>query len=864
MMHTFNGNLSTLKRISPPKDEGYKPTVVDLTELVDGLREHKLRHWFQGKTVEALKIRLIVKKKSVHLPKYRIIGDGEEVSFGKKDFSVCFAEPGEKELNALNIPGFEGQHPLIKTLGEFGIEVDPNADLAKLPKRLKRALLVATYAASSDISVRVNADDADRALPEKFIDGCFLINLKTAQKIVRDCGRKEKLRAYDTIQASLAWEEGLAKGTAVLIPDLNEDCIVQECNIKREVRFKGRPLLSIEGFQHARTPCTDLQTIGNLMAMTPMMRVAQYHLDKLAAIADDPDATDAWFAEEFEHHDWYSQAVRAHVKDGKPMPEYKPTLSIAREAGIKKISQTPVLKEVTYKHACKTLDIRALKARFPHGEAVAGYLIPDVSRIDRDGLLRDSQHALRYLQIRAPRDGKHSVPVGDAVVTRNPNAWGEALTCNVVDTGKYRSRTAVQLSLEGAEMSDALATWGGADMDDSLCIWSSPDMLEAYENSEVEREEAEVPRVDLEQYIDNAVQNASGYSLDLIGQMALASRPLSMHLGQIVNFFMNLRLCRQYDWYKQAAACTTTVDEAGTTVSAVDNLSKVYDMYNTTHPYWADIFCPVESVVEEDGIDPKARVPRQNGEYIAHVPTMTDMGDVVRAMSDNIYNMLECERTTPILHEGARITTREGGNWLVSQSKHGAAAVRAVILEWGWKALTARNPIVPLQDCHMEDFIGQKQQPQIHNVISYKDTFGESITAPNLAEYNRKVIEKWQNEPKADWAMDLGLREDRTKEGRILKQKEWGKLAGRVLTGNEEWDRQIVAHLGALLVNYSKRWDNEAGGFIWKYGVDSLMWNQSSTVEGVVMERGVPEIWSSLMKEFEERVATDGSGDGSS
>lgn len=809
MLQVYQQNLETLKRVRRKKEDVSKPNVVDLTELVEGLREYKLRHWFQGKHVTALKVRLrTTKKGGVHLPRTRTItidGKEEEITFSAKDFSVCFAEPGEKELNAFQIPGFAGQHNLRQILGEFGIIIDPNADLQKLPKRLKRALLVATYAASIDVEVRITPDDA---LPEKFIDGCFLINLKKAQKIVKDAGRKEKLKAYDTIQASLAWSEGLAKGTAILMPGLAADVIVQECNIKREVRFNGAPLLAIEGFHHARTPCSDLQTMGNLMATKTLERVARAHLTKVGEIADKAECADAWFTEEFKHHDWYQAAVRAHLQDGKPMPKYKPPLTIARESGIKKISQTPVLKEVTFKHACKTLDIRQLKARFPHGEAVAGYLIPDVSRIDKNGYLQDSKEALQFCELRAPREGKHRVKVGPAILTRNPNAWGEALLRQIVDTGpKYRSRTAVQLGLDEAEAGISLAVWGGADMDDGLSIWTGRDVLDAFASSEEERHQHDIDRVDLEQYIDAVVQDASGFDLNLNGQMLLATRPLPMHLGQIVNFFMNLRICRQYDWYRKAAACGPTTDENGKEVTAVENLKKVYDLYNTVHPIWADIFCPDWDTVDEYGIDSKARVPRHMGEYIAHTRCLTDMGDVVHTLSDIIADMLECERDTNILHNGARVCTMDGTKWLIQQAEQQPSKIRAVVLEWGWKALTARNPIDALCDDLMKRFILGK--------------------------------------------MDFKLRDDRSWEGRLLKQVEWGKLCGRVLTGNKEWDREIVAYLGVLLVGYGRHWDREKQMYANKYGIDSIMWNPSFDQDGVVLKRGVPEIWASLMRDFE-------------
>lgn len=810
MLQQYEQNLAILKRVRLKDEEVAKPTVVDLTALVDGIREHKLLHWFQGKDVTALKIRLRVNKKGdVSLPNTRTIDDGtkegKEIAFSKKDFSACFAEPGEKELNAFVIPGFAGQHNLRQILSEFGIMIDPNADLQKLPKRLKRALLVATYAASTDISIIVTPNDA---LPEPFIDGCFLINLKKAQKIVKEAGRKEKLKAYDTIQASLAWPEGLAKGTAILMPDLAADVIVQECNVKREVKFNGPPLLAIEGFHHARTPCSDLQTMGNLMATEALERVARAHLNKVAQIADDPEAADRWFAEEFKHHDWYRAAVRAHLKDGKPMPKHKPPLSIARDAGIQKISQTPVLKEVTFKHACRTLDIRQLKARFPHGEAVAGYLIPDVSRIDKKGYLRDSKEALKVCELRAPRDRKHRIPTGPAIITRNPNAWGEALKRKIVDTGpKYRSRTGVQLGLDEAKAGTSLSVWGGADMDDGLSLWTGKDVIEAFDESEKERHENDIDRVDLEQYIDTAVQDSSGFDLTLLGQMMLATRPLPMHLGQIVNFFMNLRLCRQYDWYKKAAACKNTTDEKGNEIPAVVHLKKVYDLYNTVWPIWADIFCPDWDTVDQFGIDSKARVPRHMGEYIAHTKCHTDMGIVVGRLGDTIFNMLECERGTNILHSGARVCTIEGSKWLAAQAKRQPSMIRAVVLEWGWKALTARNPIDPLCDDLMEKFI-----------IGFTD---------------------------------FKLREDRSWEGRLKKQKEWGKLCGRVLTGTEEKDREIVAYLGVLLVGYGRHWDREKQMYAKKYGIDSIMWNPTIRNDGVVLERGVPEIWASLMREFE-------------
>lgn len=407
MLFEYNTSQSELKRKRFPKKEE-RPDVVDLSRLVPGIKDMKLAHHFPGVEVEALKVKLFVnKRKQVRLPKWRTLEDGTDIPFGYGSFNTAFAEPGSKELNAFLIEGYEGQQDMKELLMDFNIEIMENANIQKLHKRLKRALLVACYAKETDLDIRVTPNTA---LPEPLIDGCFLINLEKAQEIADKNGLKVELKAWDTLQASLAWSEGLAKGTAICYPGLNADVVVQECNIKREVRFLRQPLLCFEGFHHARTPCTDIQTVCNLMAPEGLERASRHHLHMLMDIADNPESADAWYTEHFEHHDWWPQAVDAHLKYGKPLPNFKPPLSIARETGIKRIAQTPVLKEVTYKHACKTLDIRELKARLPKGEAVAGYLIGDTARIDADGHLKNSPLALRPGEIRAPSDGKNSIP----------------------------------------------------------------------------------------------------------------------------------------------------------------------------------------------------------------------------------------------------------------------------------------------------------------------------------------------------------------------------------------------------------------------------------------------------------------------
>jgi hypothetical protein len=792
MLNTFKNNQDLLKRI-PLRKKGSKPDVVDLTEIVDGVRDIKLKHHFPGLKVRACKIRLTENRfGKILLP------DAEEA----RNFQTCFAEPGARDINTFEVEGWEKSN-IFDFFHKVGIQLEGNA---KLHKRLKRALLVACYAGTSDITLKINEDDA---LPVPFIDGCFLIRLEAMQECLRQAGIRKRLTPYDTVQASITMPEGLAKGTAILMPELSHDVVVQRCNIKTEVKFPNtKPLLAFEGFQKARTPCTDMQTMINCMAPKVLMYAFEHHLMQLADIANSNEKTDEWFQKHFDRHDWWKTAVKQHIEKGRDLPDVRPPLSIAAEAGMKTVSQSPVLKETVYKYACRTMDVRDLKARMPAGEAVAGYLIPDVSRISPTGHLQDSPNALKMGEIRAPMTQEHYVHEGEVLVTRNPNAWGEAITRTVVHHPMYSSRTGVQLSLDDSN-GNALSIWGGADMDDSLTLWQNPTMIKAFINSEEERYQHDIPRIDLEKYIDSDVQDGSGFDLSQSGQMKLAMREIPMHLGQVVNFLMNLRLCRQYEWYKRAAACEDGVDQYGKPVRAVDQLRTVYDWYNQACRIWADIFCPVLEVLEEeDGYDPYARVPMEDGEYIPYIQCQTSLGMAVSQISDTICNMLQVESDTNLLHETATLTTKDGVEWCRSIAELEPARIRACILAWGWKALTGYYAPPPLN-------------PQFHKYIQ-----------------------------------GLDLLELRTSTDFNKKKKVWGELAGRLLTGDMEKDRQIVAFLGGIQLGWGRNYCRLEKKVRWKFGLDSIMWNPSFK-DGKMLENGVPEIWAAIIRDFQAQPAAE-------
>jgi len=793
MLNTFNYNLDSLRRIGR-KEVGIKPDVVDLTAIIDGVADIKLRHHFQGKKVKAYRIRV-----------GSDLGGNPTLPYhldAVKNFQVCWAAPGEGAINALEVEGMPKNISLTRLLETFGITID-HSKVEKLHKRLKRALLVACYASHSEPSIIVNEDDA---LPVPFIDGCFLIDLATAKKMVKNANRREKLKAYDTIQASLAWSEGLAKGTAILMPNLEADVIVQRCNIKTEARFE-RPLLTIEGFQHGRTPCTDVQTMINLGGAKTLERVFKHHFENVGRIADDPKAADQWYQDHFHHHDWWKVAIRNYINKGKELPEMRPNLSIAYEIGLKNISHSPVLKEQVYKYACRTLDIRNLKARMPKGEAVAGYLIPDVSRIDSRGYLKDDPVALKLREISTPFYKGNHVSDGPAVTTRNPNAWGEAtmVTVRNKDRKKYQSRTAIQISPEDAQ-GNILQIWGGADMDDSISVWSSPDLLEAFQRSEEERITNDIPRIDLEKYIDGGVQDGRGFQLTRKGQLQLAIKQSPMHLGQIVNFLMNLRICKQYEWYRRAAACEDFKDSKGNLISSVLQLRTLYDMYNKTNPIWADVFAPDKAVVEEEGWDPYAKVPMEKGEYIPYIPCRTDLGVVVRRLIDVMATMWDLEHSTNLLHDGTTLQSKEGSLALQDMVKNQASKIRGFIIHWAWKAMTSNVPPKPLP----------------------KDLYDRF-----LYDYDWEAMSK-----------------DRSPAGFPKKRKEWGRVVGRILTGDEDKDKEIAAFTGLLFTQHGVHWDRETGSNRLKYGIDSAMWNPTYDEDGTVMEKGLAYRWAQVLNDL--------------
>jgi hypothetical protein len=781
-MLRYMERLNEIRRIKND-DPGASPAIVNLSHLwenrqpaVQGIFEHKLNAWFPKQGVQAFKIHLDAVNGNVEAP----------AGLDMSKFCCAFAEPGSLALNVFDWPGFEGC-TIPEVFAEFGLVCKEGS--AKLPKRLKRGLLVGTLASTRSFSISfVNEADAPKAL----VDGMAFIRLSCAHRMCPDL----HLQDGDTVQYSYAGPEGLAKGTAVLRKKQVSDLIVHECNLKTELRFegsetygtKGQRVLCIEQIHHASIPTTDLQTIVNLNAVDAMQEVLDKAFTDLERIAGDPQAANAWLQDVFPRNDWWKMAMRANKVKGTPAPLIKPILSMADEAELDAMI-TPVVHELVFVNACKALDVRALRARYRKGEACRGYLLPDLSCFDEFGKFAEHKEMLKAEEVQSP-SGSKGFPEGTPLlITRNPNAWGEAQVKVNTDYKNFRSRTAFQISAENAV--ETLQLWGGADMDDQVVAFNNNNMVKAFFTSERERLDNNIPLVNLEKYIDEQVQDATGYPLTTDGQMELAAKRLDLKLGQVVNFFMNLRGAKQYDWYRLAAKA-----------EHVGELAGIYeDYYNQGEgTVIMDLFAPTNM----NEYDPMARCPVANWdpyEYIQHTIQDTEIGALVSSTATRIEEILSEERETHILAENTLICTPQAMDFLQGIMNEGDENVsevccnRATALAWAWVWLTAKSEVAfpeGLKD-YCEKLGGQ---------AGFDDAIDDTIAGKTAA---------------------------------------WGRFAKLVLTGNKARDEKIIAGLAWVQLSPQRRWNKETAKYEQdRWGRDRLLWNEP-----------VAEVWLEILKKYQ-------------
>lgn len=808
MLLDYNTALYNLKR-NRPGERGPEVRLVDLTELVFGVKENKVERWLP-KGTKALKIHLGIDNQSgaVIWP---------DIDLGK--LSVIFAEPGSKSLNALVIPG-KGVGDMYKFLAEYGIIVERTEKArTKAFKRLKRSLTVGTIASTTNFSMKIVQDPA--LAPESLTDGMAFVKLSKIRKMLPN----ENLEDGDCFTYSYAGPEGTSKGTLVARRHLTEDLIIPGLhNIKTEVKFfgcealnnKGQRVLAIEQVLSNRVPCTDLQTMINMGSEELFSIAIQEHITELERIAAEPGYAQYYFDWVFPRKDWFQFVVDKAVEKGLDLPEVPPILHQARKDGLP-VMMTPQLHKELFNFARKSFDVRDLKARLPKNKASAGYIIPDLSQFDENGEFHQNGMGLEENQISFPGD----LEVGPTICYRQPNSWGEAVPAINVKA-PVKSRSGVQLNIHNA--AEWLKIWGGGDYDDALNGIYDESAFRAYWNSERERTEAGIGRVQLEKYIDLAVQDSSNYELNFTDQVACASRRMELSLGQIVNFAMNIVLTArtepsQIAWYKKIETCKN-----------IQQLKAVWDEYHNSElpPMYADIFCPkkideydpyarVPAVEWEEFVDNYGNVKRQPKLYMEHRRVKTKLGDFIANVSSYMNDLADLDNASNILADSTYIQSEEFMSFLNEYCRYNSKEEMDI---------EAR--------CRASDLVNMWYWILGYNVKE------NSVNKSLLKHVNMNMV-------------------DESKGANLATQiMEWQKMCGIVFNTKYVGDHDVLslkttAHLAWLWLRERLRFDPKTNGKSVMYGRDTMLWKPCRNKDYSIQNGfDLNECWRQILKDFNE------------
>lgn len=623
---------------------------------VKGVYQHKLLFWFGHKTAlfKARVKRVKNGNKWVSKP----------IGFDDNEVTAIWADVGNKACYVLVVGDVRGPN-YTENMRKLGFEVD--TDNEKWFKRLKRAFAVLTEGSSSDFTMAVTEP------PEGLTDGFAMANLEFARRIT---GNK-RLKHGDVLMYSYLGPEGQAKGSLWLEDELVSDVVILgKHNIKPELRtLDDRRLFCIEGFQEAKSPSTDIQTITNTGTVGLFKETFIDNTEILKQLCEDGQFAQDWYHKTFIENDgagdWFQQELkrRAENDDDKTAMMQTPHLTLAAQLGLN-VNISPMLRKDAFYYEARRMPVDRVKARIRReGRACRAYILPDMAVFDKNGEFNPKKAKLKKGQVAFP---KGKLNTGKVFMVRQPNAYLEYITANNVKG--VPSRSAVQLNIHDA------ARWlkrlGGGDYDDPLLGFHGYDIMQEAWAWIRKGKEGKAKKMNLERFIDvNVASNTHKFTKS--GQMRAATETLAMQLGQIVNFLMALVAVMAWRWYNIAAEVVD--DEELALLEQLYVTDRENDEHKDNRRY------PDYFMYEDRFKRTKyARVPikqfatpKQRFEYHEAIPVETELGkflDKARAYMDGLHHEV---RISNKINNQCWISSKVGRDWLVRGLEEDIESIRA-------------------------------------------------------------------------------------------------------------------------------------------------------------------------------------------
>lgn len=745
-------------RRSAAKGGGDNPAVVDRTT------QHPLNPYFDGSVKDKVE-RFFPEGTKFVIVALEPSPEGPSFAYDALAVNVAFGKPGSRRLKCLDIPneGIEDSMPAI--LARHGINVGVGEDgkaSPKLFKRLGRVFGTSHIGAYEDPDVYLVPDEKAPLAPT---DGFSFIKKSVAEEATGLA-----FENFDAVQFSYIGPDYMAKGTGVIVHDLEHDlCVLGSHNCKREVSTLGASVLYIEQPFFAKPARTDVQTIVNNKWYYLFKRLTDDELDMLEALGGMVADIDAWHKDEYPPHDWHPIAKKKAERRGKEVP-IQTIESALLEHGLH-AGLSPAGRQSVFRAAAQLLKIDGFKVPYDPGASLRGYIVPDLTAFNRKGEFIGPQlNSLRKGQVGV---GNH-VREGNYLAYRQPNAKGEIVEVEAVP-GAIWSRSLIQVNVYDCE--EWLAKWGGADMDDAVVLVNEPEAWEQHHKNVEEMEKLQLPIPKLEDLIDQSVQAGSG-DLTFRDQVdAVMTRP-PVTLGQAVNFLMLLVMLEDWDVYRKAAAC--------------DTLEDLLDIYNNYHnpeekklPKYSDVFSYEDKNVRNGA----CRVPieqfegedeGEEFEYLEVETIPTELGEVLKKASTRMRQLVEVDYAGEVLFQNTLLRTKGGIGWLKDKvnsekdkEKLEDTKRHAKALWHLWRCLTYR-PHVQVEG--FDEFFQEAEEFMIE-----RPPFFQRVAC-------------------------------------------WNDMATFILSGRDD-ALSIVAGVGFYANKKQKMKDRATGDQVVRYGEDRLLWN---------------------------------------
>lgn len=760
---------------------------VDMSGIT-GIRQRRLNHLF-GPTSQLWKVSLSSDRRGIRLAK------GAKLKFETSSVTCAFAKPGSRGMYVLVVPGatsiwFE------ENLRQLGIAVE--ADSPKLYKRLKRLLCNPARAHTSNFSFTVLPNQ-----PVHVTDGMAMASADFIAGLTGTRPRTGDLFTFSTLTPL-----GQAKGTLIVLEGLEQDFVVADHNNKPEIK-------TVDGSRHFwleskplehKMARTDLQSLMNTNNWELFEDSVREQLQELQELAFNPERAAEWFRDEFRDDDWYSTRLERLSSDDRRDLNYEieaamPRLTVASRLGIDP-RVSPTLRRDIFHYNARRVDIRKFKTPVSRGRSRRAYVIPQLDQFNhRTGEWSPRpETALPAGSIMFP-----GLPLEQLVVYRQPNAVGEAAV--YMNQPARVPSMGVQIGEADARIG-ALEIHGGMDYDDTLvgvadwwAVGRAKIQMDATRN---------IPRVDMEKLIDASMALTTRF--DFWNQAAAGLRRQDMDLGSAVNFLMNLVLCHKWDWYRDAAACTTD-----------SQLKWLEIQYLQRDATYCDAWVPLNQYKR----DRAARVPIKEWDPFSYhevrAVRLTEAGRLMKTLGLEFDALHQAVRVSLDINNEAWICSPDGMEFLKSlvdpRDGGGAGIDAALALDAVWTRLTGQDP----------QYAGPWQE------------LVDSITV--VLDESTPVMDKIHT---------------------------WCVACGEVYDSLTDHQGMVAtAGLACIWLEWKRRLDPESRQWRWSWGKDSMLWNHSmewfpASAKFAVrinddgqVARGPRQYWSAILKRWSDQCLTN-------